>query len=233
MRKVNLLTLAALLLMAWTAVAHTFTDTKGRKLEGEISSATADQVVIKRKLDGRTFTIKIDILSEADKDFITEFKAKQQSTKAVADAKKVRDEAVKKIVAYSEASMGKQIGNGECWTLANEAYKNALIERPGSDMRVWGREIDYKKEDPKPGDILEVEKAAFASGFTVPEKHTAVIVTVGKRGVVTVCEQNIGGDKRVQHGDYDLNGIKSGIVKIFRYEGAASEMSNANRFELD
>src|SRR4051812_31163778 len=44
------------------------------------------------------------------------------------------------IVAFARQSFGKQIGNGECWTLADKALKVAGAKAP--DVYVWGRALD-------------------------------------------------------------------------------------------
>ena len=112
----------------------------------------------------------------------------------------------------------KQVGDGECWTLADQAFRKAKIKRPGGDMRVWGRQVDYKKEAPQAGDIVELEGVHFASGMRFDNKHTSVIVKTRGKYRITVCEQNISGNKTVQEREYDLRGVKSGTVKIYRYE---------------
>lgn len=107
--------------------------------------------------------------------------------------------AVKRFVDFSLKCVSRQIGNGECWTLADEAFNQAAIKRPGSDMRVWGRMFDPEKEEPLPGDILEIEAADFESGFRLPEKHTAVIVKVaGRRGLGLRAERRRGQDREAE-----------------------------------
>ncbi|MEM7393407.1 MAG: hypothetical protein AAF492_13770, partial [Verrucomicrobiota bacterium] len=124
--------------------------------------------------------------------------------------------AREKIVQFARDNMGKQVGNGECWTLANEAYKTAGIRRPGPGMRGWGREIDWTAELAVPGDILEMEHAVFP-GSRSGAAHTAVIVGCEEKGIVTVLHQNWG-RKTVAQGSYNLHNLKSGKVKILRYE---------------
>jgi len=38
-----------------------------------------------------------------------------------------------KVVKFAESHKGKQVGNGECWTLAAEALAAAGAPRPGAD----------------------------------------------------------------------------------------------------
>jgi hypothetical protein len=71
---------AALAVFGFTGVAppvsaREWTSIDGRKLEADFVSATADQVTLKRASDGREFTLAIDRLSPADREWI-----KEQST---------------------------------------------------------------------------------------------------------------------------------------------------------
>ena len=50
-----------------------------------------------------------------------------------------------RVAAYCLAQHGRKVGNGECWTLADEAFKSAGTRRPGKDMRVWGRVVNPAK----------------------------------------------------------------------------------------
>ncbi len=121
------------------------------------------------------------------------------------------------ITKFCKSKLGKQVGNGECWTLADEAFKACGLKRPGADMRVWGKIVDHKKEKLQPGDIVEFRSARFSDGgFTAPE-HTAVVVKGGKRSIV-VAEQNWGGNKTVHERAMDLGGLVSGTLIIYRPE---------------
>jgi hypothetical protein len=59
-----------------------------------------------------------------------------------------------KIVEYVNTVIGKKVGRGECWDLANEAltYANARWEFPTK----FGRPIDYKKEQVLAGDLIQI-----------------------------------------------------------------------------
>jgi hypothetical protein len=120
------------------------------------------------------------------------------------------------IVAFCQKNRGKKVGNGECWTLANEAFKQSGSRRPGSDPRVWGRPLNLKRETPLPGDILECDGTRFADGTSVPAKHTAVIVGVHSATRVRIAEQNVAGRKKVSERDLDLSGIRGGRIFIYR-----------------
>jgi hypothetical protein len=120
-----------------------------------------------------------------------------------------------KIVAYCKSKMGQQVGNGECWTLADECFKSCRLSRPGSDIYVWGRLLNLKKEKPQPGDILQCVSATFSNGATTAPQHTA-IVTGFEDGKVVIVHQNWGDSKLVQGFQLDLAGLVSGELKFYR-----------------
>ena len=86
-------------------------------------------------------------LSKEDQDYIAKERTsrmeairKELSEKTEANSAK---DTIEKIVAFVKTNKGKQVGNGECWTLANEAFKAAEAKRPaGKGLRVWGRVVD-------------------------------------------------------------------------------------------
>lgn len=212
----------ALLLSAGLARCETrqFTDVDGRHLEAEIVSATASKVEVKLK-SGKTARIDLERLSEDDRNYVKEWlagmdaEAKERMAKE-ATARRAA-EIPEMITKFCKGKLGKQVGNGECWTLADEAFKACGLKRPGADMRVWGKIVDHQKEKLQPGDIVEFRSARFSDGsYTAPE-HTAVVVKGGKRGIV-VAEQNWGGNKTVHERPMDLGGLVSGTLIIYRPE---------------
>lgn len=144
--------------------------------------------------------------------------------------------------------MGRQVGDGECWTLANEALK-AIGSRASSKGRepcmssqsyVHGSliysYIPATSPYPEPrggvheagvarGDIVQLLSAHFKSKDGRSEKwagapdHTAVVTGVQPNGVVNVVEQNVGGVKKVRDGSYDMSELVRGEVRIFRAVG--------------
>lgn len=144
--------------------------------------------------------------------------------------------------------MGQQVGDGECWTLANEA-----LLATGAEASSQGREpcmssqsyvhgsliysyIPATSPYPEPsggvreagvarGDILQLLSAHFKSKDGRSEKwagapdHTAVIVGVDPNDILSVVEQNVGGVKKVREGSYDMSELVRGEVRIFRAVG--------------
>jgi hypothetical protein len=128
-----------------------------------------------------------------------------------------------KVVEFAKARKGKKVGNGECWTLADLALKNAAAKRPGRDglaVYAFGRKLGAK-ETLLPGDILQFEKAVFIhrdetswSGQSFP-RHTAIVYQVSG-SKVTLLHQNLGGKRTVQMTTLDLADRTEGTVTRFR-----------------
>lgn len=144
--------------------------------------------------------------------------------------------------------MGQQVGDGECWTLANNALV-AVAEKCSSRSQepcmpsqsythghlVYSF-IPAKSPYPEPkggileagvarGDVIQLLSSHFKSKDGRSEKwagapdHTAVITGVDPNGVLRTVEQNVGGVKRVQKGSYDIEELVKGEVRIFRAVG--------------
>jgi hypothetical protein len=148
-----------------------------------------------------------------------------------------------KVVEFAKTSLGQQVGNGECWTLANEALKAAggksspaYTDRPNKGDYVWG-ELVYAVEvkDGKatetgsaakirPGDVVQFRGTKFAGrrpgGGTYTMSfghHTAVVQTVSADGkVVGVLHQNYAGKKTVTETTLTLNDIQGGWLRFYR-----------------
>ncbi|MEI6604170.1 MAG: hypothetical protein WCP35_02590 [Verrucomicrobiota bacterium] len=203
---------------AATAEMHLFTDVKGRSVSAEITSAEASSIQVKLK-SATTAKIEIAQLSEPDQAYVKEWLARQEQEakdKSAAAAAALRmAEIPGKMAKYCTEHLGQQVGNGECWTLADEAFKACGLQRPGDDMRVWGRLLDLKKEKMQAGDIVEYRSAKFSNGsFTGPE-HTSVVVKGGKRKV-TIAEQNWSGHKTVREAEFDSGLLIAGEVMVYR-----------------
>ncbi|WP_193212910.1 SHD1 domain-containing protein [Luteolibacter marinus] len=214
---------AAYLGVMWTATAesHVFTDTSGRKVTAELLSVSEESIRIQRN-DGKIFTIAIDTLIEDDRDYVEEWNDERteeaEREHSEAEAARLAIEKRAKVGEFCTAKIGVKVGNGECWTLADEAYKSCGARRPGGDLRVWGREIDLKKEELEPGDVVEFRTAAIAGYGTSGPEHTAVVVKGGRRGRATIAEQNWGGNKTVRTVEIDLRKVDSGKVMVYRLE---------------
>jgi hypothetical protein len=84
--------------------------------------------------------------------------------------------------------------------------------------------------DVQPGDILQFENTVFVSSqflengalYTETHEyphHTAVVLRVRKRGkkpILVVLHQNVGGTKIVQEGAIDMAQMRRGSLKAYR-----------------
>ena len=121
------------------------------------------------------------------------------------------------VVQYAASQMGQQVGNGQCWTLVDAALAASGAVRPEQwnfDTYVFGEEV-YR--DFRPGDILQFEDVRFETPNRQDEfPHHTAIVAAANGSVVTLYQQNVNGDMRVQTGVIDLNTKVRGRIRGYR-----------------
>jgi cell wall-associated NlpC family hydrolase len=129
----------------------------------------------------------------------------------------------RKVVQFARAHMGQQVGNGECWTLADQALRAAGAHRPGEGgypTYVFGRQISRLAL--QPGDIIQFEGVQFKhygpngswSSDSFPH-HTAIVAGVnGTR--ITLLQQNVSGSRTVRTGVIDMSDFRRGALRYFR-----------------
>ena len=129
-------------------------------------------------------------------------------------------ETNQKILKFVRQSQGKQVGNGECWTLASFATNQARAKRPGQDglkLYEYGRLL--KKGEPVlPGDIVQFNQAKFVSPngfFQVLPMHTAIVDHV-KGSQLRMWHQNFNGRRTVHSLTIDRSHLKQGLMLIYR-----------------
>lgn len=124
----------------------------------------------------------------------------------------------RKVLDFALGQMGRQVGNGECWTLAAEALKVAGAQRPNG--YVFGRLL-ASSETALPGDIIQFtncrfeERSAWRTRWIVAPHHTAIIFSVDQ-GQAVVVQQNADNIRRVQKTNMNLSSLVSGSYKIYR-----------------
>jgi hypothetical protein len=113
------------------------------------------------------------------------------------------------VVSYASRRLGRRVGNGECFTLADRALRHAGARSaadygailPDGDY-VWGTEVSLANL--RPGDIVQFRDysctvttvtetdSATNTDERVQERrhHTAIVERAGPDGAVTVLEQN-------------------------------------------
>jgi len=163
-------------------------------------------------------TIKYLLINDKQKSFLETAKLKAAPFKKIPAVPRSNQ----LVVIFCERMLGKMVGDGECWTLANEALKvsNAHTPRP-TDHYVFGHELPTVAAA-LPGDIMQFRTAIIAGAtYGVPGRfdgqHTAVIRQVLGDGAFEIMHQNWGAPgKTVSITTLDLNLLDSGKVTIFR-----------------
>ena len=126
-----------------------------------------------------------------------------------------------RVVQYAQDNMGRKVGSGECFDLADQALRAAEAKSAADFGRVtptadyiWGQAVT--RAQTRPGDILQfrnysetvVTTISYAdgSGETLTETHsrphhTAIVRTSHSHGRLTVFEQNVANVRRVVTND--------------------------------
>lgn len=129
-----------------------------------------------------------------------------------------------RVVNFCIVNWGKKVGNGECWTLAEQGVSSIPGCLPSQGL-IHGHPIYSSKtstayEAIRPGDIVQFRSAKFqsrtATSWAGMPDHTSVILEQLLDGRLKVAEQNVGGKKVVMEGVYKLSDLVEGDVNIFR-----------------
>lgn len=125
-----------------------------------------------------------------------------------------------KIVEYVNTVIGKKVGRGECWDLANEAltYANAQWKFPTT----FGKPIDYKKEVILPGDLIQIKNVVMESRTDTSIvrwkmlEHTAIVYATTNSYQISIAEQNVNGVRKVMISHWNLKDVKGGSLLFYR-----------------
>jgi hypothetical protein len=120
------------------------------------------------------------------------------------------------VAAFVKKHKGRKVGDGQCWALANEAFKACGLHRPEGQLRVWGREVNWRREALLPGDIIEIKAARFRDGTYTSSTHTMVVMQPLGPAKARIAEQNFGGRLKVTERELDLTGLRSGSMHVYR-----------------
>lgn len=130
-----------------------------------------------------------------------------------------------RILEFASSQLGRQVGNGECWTLAAEALKYAGARPPV----VYDFGDDVPLDELQPGDVLHFQSALF----TMPNSwmlmgspdHVAIVGKVQGTKLL-IYQQNVNGDRRDQTATIDLATLSSGTIIGYRAQGRSGNSSN-------
>jgi hypothetical protein len=139
------------------------------------------------------------------------------------------------VVEFCEQHLGQKVGNGECWTLAEDAlhsagFKGSHGNNPGKGDYVWGKLVlDFESgtagptaaagalADVTPGDVIQFRDATFKAHGRWESfgHHTAVVRSVDlKEQTISFLQQNFGG-KTVKEGKLKLPILKKGWIRVY------------------
>jgi hypothetical protein len=131
-----------------------------------------------------------------------------------------------KIITYLDSVMGKKVDRGECWDLAAGAlaYSGAYFDRSSmKTVTIYGRELNYKKEEVLPGDLIQFENVelSWKDGNTTYKEsmgqHTAIVYKVNGPLNYEIAHQNTGQwGKKVGVSNLNLNNLAKGKLWIYR-----------------
>lgn len=120
-----------------------------------------------------------------------------------------------KVLEFSKKNLGKKVERGECWDLASSAlnYANANWQ----PLYDFGDKFDHKKQELKPGDILQFTnvKFMFPNGSASFPKHTAIVFKANKLQI-TLLHQNFNNKRYVDTLSINLDNIKNGKIEAYR-----------------
>jgi hypothetical protein len=127
-----------------------------------------------------------------------------------------------KIMAYVKTTIGKKVGRGECWDVAQMA-----LDLTGADWqrtKGYGTKYNWKKNKAIPGDIIQFTQFSirkeFENGYSIESygapDHTAIVWEVLGPGKYKIAHQNVGGVRKMMVQELDLNGKTSGRIEFFR-----------------
>lgn len=119
------------------------------------------------------------------------------------------------VVNFAADNIGRKIGRGECWDLADQALRAAGAEPPKG--YTFGTPIPL--DEIQPGDILQFTAARFDEPgyWTIMgmPNHTAVVHAVGDTRAF-ILQQNFDGKRYVTTYDLNLNNLTAGRLEAFR-----------------
>lgn len=165
--------------------------------------------------------------------------AQKAAPKKKADVPPVNE----KVLDFAKKNLGEQVGNGECWTLANNAVLAAggksspsYRDSPATGDYVWGELVfgvsakggkqteAAGKKAVAPGDVVQFRDARFSGprpgGGTYSmsaDHHTAVVAAVAPDGkTFQILHQNWNGKKTVAEATLDTRDLKEGWIKVYR-----------------
>jgi len=130
-----------------------------------------------------------------------------------------------KILQFARDHLGQQVGNGECWTLAEDALIYAGAKP--ANQYVFGDAIPLSSA--QPGDILQFESVILIGAnywMILGTPHHTAIVDQIQGGQIQMLNQNVNGVLRVQYSTINLADLHSGTITAYRAISKDSTTTN-------
>jgi hypothetical protein len=126
-----------------------------------------------------------------------------------------------KVLEFAQKNLGKQVGNGQCWTLAAEALAYAGAQ-PANGY-VFGDVVALSQAEP--GDIMQFYNVHLVgAGYWMvlgAPHHTAIIQSIDGQQI-TMLNQDVNNNLRVQVSVINLADYVSGTITVYRPVAASS-----------
>lgn len=128
-----------------------------------------------------------------------------------------------KVLSFAKDHLHTQVGNGECWTLVDQALRAAGADTRGDAGYVFGATIPLSQV--APGDVLQFENVHFKhvdahSWYTQEFPHHTAIVASVDGSKITLLNQNVNGDRTVQYTTIDMADFVDGTITAYHPQPA-------------
>jgi len=126
-----------------------------------------------------------------------------------------------RVAAYAEAAMGRRVGRGECWDLAQYALNDAGARWDG--FYGFGNRLDTNEHVVQRGDIVQFEGVlvervtATSMEQATMGHHTAIVLSVQGSGHFLLAHQNFGrAGRKVSRYELVMTDVKRGTITFYR-----------------
>jgi hypothetical protein len=131
-----------------------------------------------------------------------------------------------RIIQYVQGVVGKQVGRGECWDLADEALTKSGARFDKSSEKtlyIFGEEYNPQKQIILPGDIIQFQKVVvkYQEGNMIMTEsfthHTAIVYEVNNNHQIRLAHQNTSRTgKKVGISTLNLENVQKGKMFFYR-----------------
>ncbi|MCV0427140.1 MAG: hypothetical protein K5905_16895 [Roseibium sp.] len=124
----------------------------------------------------------------------------------------VSEQQAQRLIAFATERLGRQEGNGQCWTLVDNGFENLGFHKPAATYN-WGRTID-QLSGARPGDVFQFRNFRVTTRTENDDgwqeetqsrgdpRHTAILQSIDADGVATFLEANVNGSFSVQRNTF-------------------------------